>query len=71
MTPLASSTEPEPAPEEPVAELPEEATDTRFEEKEIKSVLVTGATGGVGKYVIEPFSFSRLFVTVLVPWFDS
>ena len=55
MTPLSTEELPAPETEEPIAELPEEATDTRFDEKEIKSVLVTGATGGVGKCVSSLF----------------
>jgi len=52
MTPLQTDSQVTPEADEPIAQLPEEATDMRFEEKKIETVLVTGATGGVGKYVL-------------------
>lgn len=54
MTTLGTDTKPDPAEdteaaEKPIAEIPEVATDARFADKEIENVLVTGATGGVGR----------------------
>ena len=66
MTPLATEADPvEPVTiEEPIAALPEEATDVRFDDKKIETVLVTGATGGVGKYA----SPHMLFATMVLLW---
>eukprot|EP00892_Ulva_mutabilis_P007693 jgi/Ulvmu1/5296/UM022_0090.1 len=66
MTPLSTDAEATPVVDEPVAQLPEDATDTRFSDKQIENVLVTGATGGVGKKVVEYLTSKGVQVVAMV-----